>query len=150
MPRHFAIETAYARAIRDPLVLDIDDLSFKLDPALDVGRLAVLFTRFQDGLTELADDTVPLADRIAKVDEKKQQGVEALTQCIAEDERERFAAEVPQRVDVTTLSNIITWLLSEVGGQATPTPPPSSSNGSSADGPALTDGAPPVESTPSL
>lgn len=148
MPRHFAIETAYARNLADPLVLDIDNESFQLDPGLDVGRLAVLFTSFQDGLSELTDDNVPLANRVTVVDEKKRQGTTALAECLVAEDRQRFI-ETASRVDIVALSNIITWMLTEVSGQPTPTPPPSSSSGSSADGPASTDGAPPVGSTPS-
>jgi hypothetical protein len=147
--RHLAIETAYARNQRDPLVLDLDGAAYTMDPTLDVGRLAVLFNRFQDGLTGLADEDRPLSERIEAVAAKKPEGVQALTECITPAERERFTAEAPDRLDVTALANIITWLLSEVSGQATPTPPPSSSDGSAADGPTSTDGAPPEESTPS-
>jgi len=149
VPRHLAIETAYARNIADPLVLTLDGTDYRLDPAINVGHLAALFTRFQDGLTSLGDDDLPMDQRMATMEAKRVEGVNALTQCVVVDEREAFAALGLERIDVVQLANIITWLLSEVSGQATPTQPPSSSNGSLADGPASTAGALPEASTPS-
>lgn len=149
MARHLAIETAYARNIADPLVLTIDDVDYHLDPAIDVGRLAALFTRFQDGLTALGDEATPIDERVATMTAKRSEGINALAHCISDDQRQAFVESAEQRLDLTSLANVITWLLSEVSGQPTPTPPPSSSNGSSAAGPVSTDGAPPEESTPS-
>jgi hypothetical protein len=149
MPRHLAIETAYARNIADPLVLTLDGAEYPLDPAISVGHLAALFSGFQDGVTALNDESQPVEERVKAMETKRIEGVNALTKCVAEDRREAFAAEALARIDVMTLANIVTWLLSEVSGQATPTQPPSSSNGSQADGPPSTAGAQPEESTSS-
>lgn len=147
MPRHLAIETAYARNIADPLVLSIDGDDWHLDPSINIGSLAALFTRFQDGLAAMGDEAVPLDQKIGTMEAKRVEGINALTQTLMPDERQRFADYALLRIDVTTMANIVTWLLSEVGGQATPTPPPSSSNGSPADGAPSTAGALPEGST---
>jgi hypothetical protein len=149
VPRHLAIETAYARNVADPLVLDLDGRDWRLDPAINVGHLASLFTRFQDGLTSIGDDDQPMDARLQAMEGKRVEGINALTQCLAPEEREAFTPYALERIDVTVLAQIITWMLSEVSGQATPTQPPSSSNGSQADGAYSTDGAQPEASTPS-
>jgi len=147
MPRHFAIETAYARNLADPLTFDIDSASFRVDPSLDVGRVAVLFDRFQDGLATLGDETTAMTARVELMARKRVEGVTALTACVVEEQREE-AATFSERLSLVEMSNLITWLLSEVSGQATPTQQASSSDGSSPDGSSSTAGALPVASTP--
>lgn len=147
MARHLAVETAYARNIADPLVLTIDGTDFRFDPRLDVARLAALFTRFQEGLTNLGDESLPLGERVGVAEAKRAEGIEALTTCVVDEQRQQFATEAAMRLDVTALANVVTWLLQEVSGQTTPTQPPSSSDGSSGTGAPSTAGAAPEAST---
>lgn len=151
MPRELAITTAYSRASADPLILTLDGRKLRVDPALDVGRAATLFAKFQDGLTQgmvvIADDNAPLEDRMRVLDEKKEEGLTALSLCLIEEDRAAYA-DVRPHLGIVELSNVISWLLGELS-TLDPTQQGSSSDGSPPTGTTSTDGAVPEGSTPS-
>jgi hypothetical protein len=141
MTRHRSFETAAARRRLDPIVWDIDGVSLKLRPSVDLGSIGMLSDSLQD---QPEDDGTGMSVVMAK----RSRLLAAMRRFLLEESIEAFDALEPD-LDFFVLVEMHNELIAEYAGSGNPTRRASSSGGSEPTGEISTDGAAPEDSTQS-
>ena len=141
MPRHRSFETAAARRRRDPIIWTIDDYEVHLVASIDLADFVDLVTTLQAE----PEGASPMAAAVARRDAL----IGIIRRFVTDDSQGAWDA-VQRDIDVSTLGDMCSDLITEYSGAANPTRPSSSSPGSETPGTSSTDGVAAEDSTPSV
>jgi hypothetical protein len=125
MSRTRAFTTAASRRRADPIVWEVDGTAIRLRASIDLGEVAPLIEAINAPFPDGANQVEVAASKRAAL-------LETVRAFVLDDDRSAFDQVSPD-LDMGILGDMVQDLVAEYSG-ANPTLPPSSSDGSSANG----------------
>lgn len=133
MTRHRAFQTAAGRRRKDPIVWEIDEVSIRLRPQVDLMDLADLMEQL--GAKEKEAET----DGLKNLAERRELLTAIIASFVEMEDVERFR-EIAPDIEPALMAEMLGELVKEYTGQGNPTPASSSSDGSNETGSDSVDG----------